>query len=115
MVGAFVATFPWMCLVAFFGPDEAYAGDHITYQNGMMTWWGLLETVKSLAVTAVFGFAAGGLFWLVAAAGVKDSPFLKRFQAKCSSRRSLDIIKYPPPHHKMAVRPSQDLTGKYLT
>ncbi|MGR4843038.1 hypothetical protein ACIPSK_10490 [Rhizobium sp. LARHSG275] len=68
--------------VAFFGPDEAYAGDHITYQNGMMTWWGLLETVKSLAVTAVFGFAAGGLFWLVAAAGVKRQPVSETIPSK---------------------------------
>jgi hypothetical protein len=82
MVGAFVATFPWMCLVAFFGSDEAYTGDHITYQNGMMTWWGLLETLKFLAVTAVFGFAAGGLFWLMAAAGVKRQPVSETVPSK---------------------------------
>ncbi|MEH7847046.1 hypothetical protein [Rhizobium laguerreae] len=86
MVGAFVATFTWMCLVAFFGADEAYAGDHITYQNGMMTWWGLLETVKSLAVTAVSALLLVDCSGWWPPLALKDSPFLKRFQAKCSSR-----------------------------
>lgn len=74
MAGAFVATFPWICLVVFSGPDQAYTDDHITYQNGMMTWWGFLETAELLAEIAVFGIAAGGLFWLVAAASVKRQP-----------------------------------------
>ncbi|MBY3514374.1 hypothetical protein HFN76_19385 [Rhizobium laguerreae] len=71
MAGASVATFPWLCLTVFFGPDKAYTNDHITHENGMMTWWGLLETTELLAEIAVFGIAAGGLFWLVAAAGIK--------------------------------------------
>ena len=71
MAGASIATFPWLCLTVFFGPDQAYTNEHITYQNGMMTWWGLLEAVALLAEIAMFGIAAGGLFWLVAASGVK--------------------------------------------
>ncbi|WP_416066730.1 hypothetical protein ACK9YZ_11720 [Rhizobium sp. ZK1] len=74
MVGAFVATVPWMCLVVFSGPDQASIDDHITYQNGTMTWWGFLEALQWLGETAVFGIAAGGLFWLVAAAGIKIQP-----------------------------------------
>ncbi|MGO6862818.1 hypothetical protein ACCS99_35920, partial [Rhizobium ruizarguesonis] len=52
---------------------------HITYQNGMMTWWGLLETTELLTEIAVFGIAAGGLFWLIAAAGIKKQPPSKVF------------------------------------
>jgi len=78
MAGASVATFPWFCLTIFFGPDKAYTNDHITYQNGMMTWWGLLEAVELLTEIAVFGIAAGGLFWLIAAAGIKNQPPSKK-------------------------------------
>jgi len=78
MVGASIATFPWFCLTVFFGPDEAYTNDHITYHNGMTTWWGLLEAVELLAEIAVFGIAAGGLFWLVAASGVKSRPAFEK-------------------------------------
>ncbi|WP_260690724.1 hypothetical protein [Rhizobium leguminosarum] len=46
----------------------------------MMTWWGLLETTELLAEIAVFGIAAGGLFWLVAAAGIKRQPVEKVFE-----------------------------------
>ena len=78
MAGASIATFPWLCLTVFFGPDQAYTNDHITYQNGMMTWWGLLEAVELLAEIAMFGIAAGGLFWLVAASGVKSRPAFEK-------------------------------------
>jgi hypothetical protein len=74
MAGALVATLPWICLVLFFGPDQASTDDHVTYQNGMMTWWGFLEAVELLAEITVFGIAAGALFWLLAAAGVKSHP-----------------------------------------
>jgi hypothetical protein len=74
MAGASIATIPWLCLFVFFGPDEAWTNDHITYHNGMMTLWGLLEAVEFLVETAVFGIAAGALFWLIAAAGVKSHP-----------------------------------------
>ncbi|WP_373689376.1 hypothetical protein, partial [Rhizobium leguminosarum] len=79
-VGASIATFPWFCLTIFFGPDKAYTNDHITYQNGMMTWWGLLEAVELLTEIAAFGIAAGGLFWLIAAAGIKRQPPSKVFE-----------------------------------
>ncbi|MGO8373932.1 hypothetical protein ACC808_36765, partial [Rhizobium ruizarguesonis] len=46
MAGASVATFPWLCLTVFFGPDKAYTNDHITYEKGMMTWWGLLRNSR---------------------------------------------------------------------
>ncbi|MBB3590647.1 hypothetical protein FHX08_000991 [Rhizobium sp. BK529] len=62
MAGAFVATFPWICLVLFSGPDQASTDDHVTFQNGMMTWRGFLEAVELLAEIAVCGIAAGGLF-----------------------------------------------------
>jgi len=78
IAGASVATFPWLCLIVFFGPDEAWTNDHITYHNGMMTLWGLLEAVELLAEIAVFGIAAGALFWLIAASGLKNRPPLKK-------------------------------------
>ena len=78
MVGASIATFPWFCLAIFFGPDEAYVNNHMTYQHGMMTWWGLLEAIELLTEIAVFGIAAGGLFWLIAAAGIKKQPASKK-------------------------------------
>lgn len=61
-VGGVVATIPWICLVAFYGPEQ------------VSRLWGLLQVLKWLAETAIFGFAAGGLFWLLAAAGVKRQP-----------------------------------------
>ena len=62
-------------MVLFSGPDQASTDDHVTFQNGMMTWWGFLEAVELLTEIAVFGIAAGGLFWLVAAAGIKRHSF----------------------------------------
>jgi hypothetical protein len=61
-VGGVVATIPRICLVAFYGPDQ------------VTRWWGLIDVLKWLAETAMFGFAAGGLFWLMAAAGIKRHP-----------------------------------------
>jgi len=78
MAGAFVATFPWLCITVFSGPDEAWTNNHITYHHGMMTWWGLLETVELIAEIAVFGIAAGGLFWLIAASGLKNRPTFEK-------------------------------------
>ncbi|MGO8423963.1 hypothetical protein ACC807_09735 [Rhizobium ruizarguesonis] len=60
MVGAAIATFPWFCLTVFFGPDEAYTNDHITYHNGMMTWWGLLEAVEFCRDSCVRALLPGG-------------------------------------------------------
>ncbi len=75
IAGAIVASMPWLLvgLQMLIPPpgSSAMGGQHVTEPNCHVTLWGLFEFVKMVGPTAILGGFAGGVFWMVAVAGVK--------------------------------------------
>lgn len=69
LVGAVVATLPWMFLVLVSPPDQASIGGRATVINGTYTAFGWLMNAQTLGPIAVAGALSGALFWAIAAAG----------------------------------------------
>ena len=70
LAGAVVATLPWL-MISLLGPGsgEASVGGRATMINGGWTAFGWLLQLEFLAQIAAFGMFAGGIFWIIAAAG----------------------------------------------
>jgi len=72
LVGALVASTPWLLLGLFPEPNfSAYSGGHVTFDHGLPTLWGLIDTAILTAETALLGALAGVVFWAVATWGVR--------------------------------------------
>jgi hypothetical protein len=75
LAGAGVASLPWLLLVvALPGADYAFDGGHITVEHGQKTLWGWLDLGTASGALALLGAFAGLVFWVIAAAGRRDSP-----------------------------------------
>lgn len=65
MVGAIVASLPWLVLALISSPDYASYGDSVTYENGRITVAGLFHLFIEMGQICIFGAGAGVLFWLI--------------------------------------------------
>ncbi len=72
VVGAAVASVPWLLLGLLSSPDYAYSNGHVTHNNGVITMWGLIDLATFVAQIAALGFFAGLVFWAVAAFRVRE-------------------------------------------
>lgn len=73
LVGAGIASIPWLLIGLRSSPHYAYSNGHVTHDNGMITIWGLLDLATFVALIAALGFLAGLVFWAVAAAGTRTT------------------------------------------
>lgn len=69
LVGAVVATLPWMFLMLVSAPDQASIGNRATVINGSYTAFGWLMNAHFLGEIALAGALGGALFWAIAVAG----------------------------------------------
>jgi hypothetical protein len=69
IVGAAVAALPWLLLGIFSSPNYASVGGHVTYNNGVITEYGLLNLATLVGEVAGLGFFAGLVFWAAVAFG----------------------------------------------
>lgn len=73
--GAAIASLPWLVLVTSLpGPDQAMLDGHVTYQNGVKTWWGWISDLYLVGTIATAGAFAGICFWFIAFAGKTALP-----------------------------------------
>ena len=70
LAGAFVAVLPWL-VISLLGPGggQESLGGRPTVVDGVRTAYGWLLELQSLGQLAAFGMFAGGIFWIIAAAG----------------------------------------------
>jgi hypothetical protein len=73
LVGAGVASLPWLILGVVVHGDEASVGNVITVHHGMMTLAGWAELLRLVGGIALLGGLAGAVFWLIAATGLGRS------------------------------------------
>ena len=71
VVGAAIASVPWLLLGLLSSPNHAYSNGHVTHNNGSITLWGLFDLGVFVAQVAALGFFAGLVFWAVAAFRVR--------------------------------------------
>jgi hypothetical protein len=67
--GAAVAAIPWIFLVLASTPSSASIGGRATVIDGQYTAYGWLENAQFIGGIALVGWAAGLIFWAIAAAG----------------------------------------------
>jgi len=74
VTGAAVAGLPWFLLTLFgSGADQASIGGRATVIDGARTAYGWMVQLQFVGLIALYGAAAGWLFWLIAAAGAQQS------------------------------------------
>lgn len=70
LVGAVVATMPWLFLTLASTPSQASSDNRATVINGSYTAFGWLMNAQFVGEIAIFGALAGALFWAIVAAGI---------------------------------------------
>jgi hypothetical protein len=73
LVGAFVASLPWLALGLLGTADYSYDDGHITAIHGQKTLWGWIYLAELVGQIALIGLLGGLVFWLVAMVGLKSS------------------------------------------
>jgi hypothetical protein len=72
-VGAAIAAIPWI-FILLLPPQSggALVGGHEVVRDGVLTWWGWIGLLTTIAQAAFAGAFGGAAFWVVAAGGIGD-------------------------------------------
>lgn len=73
LAGAAIASLPWLLLSLLSAPNFASTDGHVTYNNGVITAYGLMNLATLVGEVAGLGFFAGLVFWAVVALGLRES------------------------------------------
>ena len=65
--GAAIASLPWLLLGLCSAPNYASTDGLVTYNNGVITLYGLLNLATLVGEVAGLGFFAGVVFWFAVA------------------------------------------------
>jgi hypothetical protein len=69
LVGAIIASAPWLILGMLTTADYSYDDGHVTAVHGQKTFWGWVDLADFTGQLATLGALGGVVFWMIAAAG----------------------------------------------
>ncbi|MGN6421692.1 MAG: hypothetical protein ACTHLA_00120 [Asticcacaulis sp.] len=73
VAGLVIAAAPGLILQLLSRNDYEYGGGHVMVLHGHYTGWGWLYLVQTTGEMALIGLLTGAIFWLLAAAGDKNT------------------------------------------